>query len=221
MDHYAIPVINNVQGKAIPNRRLNLKQGDVPSMHFFAFAIDPVLVLLERMLKGILIHSTPTAGPNNKDGSKPMPVEERYKIMGYADDAKPSITSLEEFMVVDHACALFEAASGCRLHRDPVSKKCAFLPLGRWRATLKQEDIPCQYMTITDHLEMVGCDLRATWSQTKKANGDILQKKIQQMTNSWKSGKFMDLSMRGFSCNTYLLSKCAFRDGHDKNYKLY
>ena len=31
------------------------------------------------------------------------------------------------------------------------------------------------------------------------------------MTNSWKSVKFMDLSMRGFSCNTYLLSKCAFR----------
>ena len=51
---------------------------------------------------------------------------------------------------------LFENASGCRLHRDPTTKKCKFLPLAKWRGSLKQEDIPCSYMTLSDHLEMIG-----------------------------------------------------------------
>ena len=71
--------------------------------------------------------------------------------------------------------ALFEKASGCKLHthRDPANKKCKFLPLARWRGTLEQ----CNYMTMSDHLEMVGVELRATWAQTRKANGDIVQQK--------------------------------------------
>ena len=83
-------------------------------------------------------------------------------MIGYADDVKPTITSMEEFLLVDKAMALFENASGCKLHRDPANKKCKFLPLARWRGTLEQDDIPCKYMTISDHLEMVGVELRAT-----------------------------------------------------------
>ena len=63
---------------------------------------------------------------------------------------------MEEFSLVDRAMHLFETSSGCRLHRDPASKKCKFLPLSRWRGTLQQSDIPCSYMTISDHLDMLG-----------------------------------------------------------------
>ena len=88
--------------------------------------------------------------------------------MGYADDTKPAITTMEEFTTVDHCLALFERASGCRVHRDPKSKKCKFLPIGRWRNTLQQEDIPCNYMTMSDHLDMVGITLTAGWTKTRK-----------------------------------------------------
>ena len=54
------------------------------------------------------------------------PTEERYKVLGFADDVKPAITSMVEFLVVDKVMNLFEEASGCRLHRDPASKKCKF-----------------------------------------------------------------------------------------------
>ena len=74
--------------------------------------------------------------------------------------------------------SLFERASGCRLHRDPASKICKFLPLARWRGTLQQDDIPCPYMSIYDHLEMMGVELKATWSQTRKADGDICQTRV-------------------------------------------
>ena len=63
---------------------------------------------------------------------------------------------MEEFKLVDKAMALFEKASWCNLHKAPATKKFKFLPSARWRGTLEQNDIPCKYMTISDHLEMVG-----------------------------------------------------------------
>ena len=107
--------------------------------------------------------------------------------------------------------ALFESESGCKLHRDPASKKCKFLPLARWRGTLEQSDIPCPYMTISDHLDMLGVELRATWSQTRKANCDIVQSRVSNTCKQWKTGKFMPLSMHSWFVNQYCLPKVWFR----------
>ena len=139
------------------------------------------------------------------------PLEDRFKLMAYCDDVKPTITSMAEFLTVDRACALFEKSSGCQLHRDPSAGKCKFLPLGRWRGTLQQEDIPFRYMILSESLEMVGVDLRATWIQTRKANGEIIQTRVSNTVNAWRSGKFMDLSSRPWSLNTFALSKVWFR----------
>ena len=140
-------------------------------------------------------------------------MEERYKVVSYADDLKPAVTSMEEVILVDKASGLFESASGCRLHRDPNSKKCKLLPLGKWRKSLKQTDLPlsCQYLNLSDHLDMVGVELRATWTQTRKINGDTVQDKVSKVIGSWRSGKFMPLTMRPTSINSYLLSKVWFR----------
>ena len=58
---------------------------------------------------------------------------ETYKVMAYVDDVKPAITSLDEFSLVDRGSALFEAASGCILHRDSKSGKIKFLAIGGWK----------------------------------------------------------------------------------------
>ena len=200
-----------MEGKAVKNIRLSLRQGDLPSMHIFAFGIDPLLTYLDKRLQGILIASTPVQGPVQPNYPPLPPQEERYKLISYADDVKPAVTNMEEFTLIDNAIALFERASGCKLHRDPASKKCKFIPLASWKGTLRQEDIPCPYMTLTDALDMVGVELRATWPQTRKANGDALQSRIIKKTNLWKGGKFMPLSMRGGSINTYCLSTVWFK----------
>ena len=207
----SLVVVNNVQGKAIRNVRGSLHQGDLPSMHLFSYGIDPLLIYLEKRLRGILICSTPVQGPLSFLSPPLRPYEERYKVIGYADDVKPAITTMEEFMPMDQAMSLFEAASGCKLHRDPKNKKCKFLPLARWRGTLDQDDIPCNYMTISDHLEMVGVELRATWTQTRKANGEIVQKRVSDTVKLWKTGDFMHLSLRSWSLNIYCFSKIWFR----------
>ena len=118
-------VVNNVLGRQFPNNRGSLRQGDGPSMFWFATGIDPLLVYLERRLTGIPICSLPVAGPTLDTSPRPTmnPTEQFYKLVAYADDVKPSITSMQEFLLVDRACSLLERASGVKLHRDPTVGK--------------------------------------------------------------------------------------------------
>ena len=180
-------------------------------MHLFSFGINPLLSWLKKRLKGIIIATLPVSGLVLSGHPNLNPQEERYKVFGYADDIKPAITSIQEFYTVERGISLFENASGCRLHHEPSSNKCKFLPLAKWRKSLKQEDIPFNFMTICDHLEMVGVELRVTWTQTRKANCDILQSRVENTIRRWRSGKFMELNMRGWSINSYCLSKIWFR----------
>ena len=118
---------------------------------------------------------------------------------------------MAEFLIVDKGCQLFESSSGCKLHRDPSSNKCKFLPLGRWRGTLQQEDIPLRYMKISKSLDMVGVELKASWIQTRKVNGEICPSKVSRTINAWKSGKFMNLTDRPWSLISFAMSKVWFR----------
>ena len=175
-NNVSVIVVNNVVGKMIPNIRLSIRQGDKPSMEWFTYGIDPVITYLERRLVGILTHSLHTQGPLPSLRSLPLPPQEvRYKVIAYAEDVKPAITSMQEFVLVDKAMRIFEKSSGCKMHRDPTTDKRKFLPLGRWRGTLTHEDFPCNFFFLSDHLDMHGVTLKATYSATRKVNGDELQ----------------------------------------------
>ena len=181
-------------------------------MEWFAFGIDPLLIFLELNLSGILISSLPVLGPALEGDSFPLaPLEERFKAMAFCDDVKPAICSLEEFCIADRGAALFEKAAGTRLHRDPLTQKCKFLPLGKWRKQLKQEDIPTPYMKLTDTLDMVGVQLCDLWTTTRRKNGDTLKLKVNNLIGSWRAGKFMPLTLRPFSANIFALSRVWFR----------
>ena len=62
-DNLSVIVVNNIEGKCIKNLRLYLRQGDIPSMIFFAYGIDPLISYLDKRLTGILITSLPVLGP--------------------------------------------------------------------------------------------------------------------------------------------------------------
>ena len=128
-----IPMVNNILGSKLSNRRLSLRQSDRPSGIWFCHGIDPLLPYLETRLAGIA-----------EEGQQSLlqPQELGYKVQGYLHDCKQAITSMSEVSLVDKASNLFERASGCRLHRDPSSNKCKMLALGRWKGVLQQEDIP-------------------------------------------------------------------------------
>ena len=66
-------------------------------------------------------------------------------------------------------------------------------------------------MVLSQSLNMVGVELRATWSKTKQVNGEFSQDRITSVINSWKSGKFMELTCRPWSVNNYALSRIWHR----------
>ena len=94
-----------------------------------------------------------------------------------------------------------------------MNMKCKFLPLGRWCNTLQQSDIPCNYMTLSDRLDMVGVTLKATWTQTRKINVDTLQLRVENTVRPWKAAKLMPITQRGWSLISFALSKVWFRLG--------
>ena len=202
-NNLTVVVVNNVQGSCYPNSRWSVRQGDRPSSILFCYGLDPHLDWLENRLRGIPIYT--------KNFFSPVSSTELYKLIAYVDDVKPSVTSMHEFTLIDQGSALFEAASGCILHRDPSSGKVKFLALGRWKGTLEQEHLPVNYIVLSEHLDMVGVKLRSSFLATRKVNCDELQEKVKNVIGPWKGGKFMPLSLRSHSLNTYCLSKLWFK----------
>ena len=210
-NNITIVVVNNILGKSLKNVRWSIRQGDRPSSILFCYGIDPHLDWLDKRLTGITIYRMPAPGPVLQTQPFPLTISEQYKLIGYIDDVKPAISCMAEFSLVDRGALIFEKASGCILHRDPASGKVKFLPLGRWKGTLTKEDLPVQYIALSDHLDMVGVQLQATHTKTRKMNGDNVQERVKNTINPWKSGKFMPLTQRGHSVNNFCLSKVWFK----------
>ena len=141
----------------------------------FCYGVDGLAVYLDRRLRGIKIYQTPTLGPT-LPGRPPLPpVEETFRLLVYIDNVSPAITTMFEFILIDNASRLFEEASGCQLHRDPASGKVKFLPLGRWKGTLQQEDLPVRYVRLTDQLSMLGVVLTAKYVNTRRINAESVK----------------------------------------------
>ena len=126
-----IPVVNSILGTKIENTRHTLCQGDCPSSIWLCYGIDPFLVWLGRRLQGISIHSSKVFAPLPQDARSPMPnFSFNYKVVGFCDDVKPAIATMDEFRIADLGAKMFEMSSVCRLHRDPKSNKCKLFLLG-------------------------------------------------------------------------------------------
>ena len=139
------------------------------------------------------------------------PIVTRYTLTAFCDDLKPAITSIYEFRLVERAMKIFELSSGCKMHRSKESEKCKFLPLGSWRKTLKQSDIPFDFFTLSDHLDFLGVTLKASCAATRTVNGDTLQERVRKTVGPWRGGRFMALNLRPHSVNCFALSKLQYR----------
>jgi hypothetical protein len=60
-------------------------------------------------------------------------------------------------------------------------------------------------------LDYLGCKLFANYNATRRENGEILKQKVKDQIGSWRSGKFLPLTSRPWSLNTYCLPKSWYR----------
>ena len=101
---------------------------------------------------------------------------------------------------------LFEKARGCKFHRDPLSLKCRITPLGKWKEWLTQDNVPLPFHQISHHLEVLGVTIFESWSKTRQTAGEILKKKIKNIRDAWRGGRFYDFLLRPHTVNTYMFS---------------
>ena len=155
----------------------------------YNYASDPLLLKLNKVLRGLTYFSHPTSGPHHPLFGKPKPVVEKLTAVGFVDDVKGFLTSVEEFHILDKTLASFEAASGSRLHRspDPSNQKCSVLPLGKW-ARWVPTDSPLDYMKVVDHINLLGVKRARTTNKTRELTGSDLVSSVQSKLNHFKAG---------------------------------
>ena len=103
-DNITIIVVNTIPGRSVKNIRWSIRQGDRPSSVLFNYGIDPHLEWLYKRLKGITIYKSPAQGPLLQGQIRqlqPLEVREVYKVFGYIDDVKLSITCMNDFTIVE------------------------------------------------------------------------------------------------------------------------
>ena len=103
-DTFVSYIINNEVQERILNKRKNIKQGCHSSTQMYNYASDPLLLKLNKVLKG------------------PKPVEEKLTVLGFVDDVKGIVTSIDEFHTLNRTLASFERAMG-RLLRPHVQEE--------------------------------------------------------------------------------------------------
>ena len=67
-DNITVVVVNNTLGKSFINNRWSMRQGDLPSVYWFAYGIDPLVSYLDRRLQGITFYSTVRLKPDSLCG---------------------------------------------------------------------------------------------------------------------------------------------------------
>ena len=213
-DTYVTCIINNEAQERIVNKRKNVKQGDRTSTQMYNFASDPLLIKLNKVLKGLSYFKHPTSGPHHPLFGGPRPVEEKLSVLGFVDDVKGIVTSTTEFNILDQTLSTFERATGSKLHRssDPSNQKCNLLALGRW-TKWTQADSPLDYMKVVDYINLLGVKLARTTTKTREINGSELVTSVQSKLNHFKAGRHSDLVLKPHSANCYLLSKISHKAG--------
>ena len=79
-----------------------------------------------------------------------------------------------------------------------------------------------QYVRLTDQLSMLGVVLTAKYVNTRRINAESVKERVSSLIGSWKSGRFMPLSQRPWSLNSYALPlvwyKCGSIDLRESDY---
>ena len=73
--------------------------------------------------------------------------------------------------MLDAGVRLFERASGSELHRDPTTKKCQLLTMGKW-SKWKQDQSPLGYLAVVEELNFLGVKLARTIARSRAPNGE-------------------------------------------------
>ena len=164
----------------------SIRQGDPLSMILYIIYIEPLLLFLEKNLRGLMVAGIPQT------------------LEAFCDDVNIMTSHLEDLMKVDKIIVEFEKFSGAILSR---SKKCKILGLGKWK---NRRNWPLDYIQTEKELKIFGVYICNSYRSILKRNWDYRYGKFNNCVQSWSSRYFPSIYEKVTVLRVFALSRVFY-----------
>jgi hypothetical protein len=164
----------------------SLHQGNPFAGILFTIHIEPFLVRLEALLRGLFVGAV------------------REASLGYMDDIAAMGDTDADLITTDEVCRDFEAVSGAILNRN---RKSVILGLGSWAG---RQDWPLPWLLAVPQAKVYGVTFAATYRDTVAASWDRVIGGVERTLALWMARRLPTLCQRAQALEVYALSRAWY-----------
>ena len=165
----------------------SIRQGDPLSMLLYIIYIEPLLMMIRRMTRGLTLSCI------------------QQKDEDYCDDVNFIGESISDIVIIEEIFTNFESFSGAILSRSSKSK---VMGLGQWRGKL---DWPLEWLQVVSCLKIFGFHISPTYKQTLELSWDACLTGFRKTIMSWKSRQLSTLLQRVEVLKIFATSKIWYK----------
>jgi hypothetical protein len=164
----------------------SIRQGDPAASVFFVIYIEPFLVRLEQLLRGLFMAGL------------------REASFDYMDDVNMLGEDEEDIVIADAVCRAFEEASGAILNRN---RKTVILGLGSWEG---RQEWPLPWLQAVQHAKVYGVLVGPQFSVTIAASWDFVIGGIEKVLRELTARRLPTLRQRAAALEAFAVSKAWY-----------
>ena len=164
----------------------SIRQGDPLAMLLYIIYVEPLLVVLERKLTGIVL-------PNVRE-----------VLEAYCDDLNVMTDDLNDFGKLATTVEHFEIVSGAILSRN---KKCKALGIGNWA---DREEWPLPWLKTVKSVKVFGIFVSNSYRDIISSNWSFRIGKFRQIVMSWSARRLDTLYSRIEVLRSFALSRIYY-----------
>ena len=165
----------------------SIRQGDPLSMLLYIIYIEPLLMMMRRMTRGLTVSL----------------VQQRDE--DYCDDVNFVSERISDLIVIDEVFTNFEDVSGAILSRSQKSK---VMGLGLWKG---RQDWPFSWLQVVDMMKIFGFQITSFYKQTLQMSWDACLAGFRKTIMSWKARQLNTLVQRVEVLRVFATSKIWYK----------
>jgi hypothetical protein len=165
----------------------SIRQGDPLSMVLYIIYIEPLLMMIKRMTKGLRVSFI-----SQKDED-------------FCDDVNFLGEDISDLRIIDEIFAKFEKISGAILSR---TKKSKVMGLGVWKG---KQDWPLPWLRVVPMIKMFGFQITPVYKQTLELSWDACYSGFNKTIMSWSSRQLNTMVQRVEVLRLFATSKLWYK----------
>ena len=170
------------------NVLFSIRQGDPLSMLLYIIYIEPLLMMIRRMTRGLAVSAV---------------IQQQDE--DYCEDVNFVGEHLGDLIVIEEIFSNFEDCSGAILSRSSKSK---VMGLGLWR---NKEDWPFQWLKVEKMLKIFGFNISPSYKKTLQLSWDACLSSFRKTVMSWKARQLCTLIERVEVLRIFATSKLWYK----------